>query len=489
MKLNATGSAGVLLAGALAVGAFAAGTHLGPKPPAGHNLYRPVAFAPAHNPVVLASHPPKSAANSPAVAPDSTEGAVDDITNVITDGPGATFERVYELVKSNYVDPLPGDEKLAHGAASAMVASLGDPDSRFLEAPEVAEVSGQSQGEYHGIGAALAVRRIPHAKTEDVPSYTEYRLVILAPLPGSPAEKAGLKSGDVVTTLNGKWVYNDKFVYDQTKALKAVQEDPVAFNKQVTALQKKIDNSVTLSAAQTQLSDPKIKTFSLTLARRGEPKPISVTLTPTAATTVSPIVVRTLADGIGLIKINQFTSGADKDFAAALAGFGTSPKGLVIDLRDCPGGLLEVGTAIAAKLTSAPSLGYVETKGKNIQPITITPNAPASMPLSVPLVVLVNGGTANTAELLASTLQSQGAKLVGTPTFGDSSDVKLILLKDGSGFTMTVGKLKTASKQDFMGVGIKPDIAVPDNGEDPLPRAIGVLTGRVARVPTAPASL
>ena len=114
-------------------------------------------------------------------------------------------------------------------------------------------------------------------------------------------------------------------------------------------------------------------------------------------------------------------------------------------------------------------------------PIAIT----SAQAVTYPVSVLINGGTANTAELLASALQSKGAKLVGSPTFGDASDVKVISLKDGSGFTMTIGKLMTVSKSDFGGVGLKPDIAVPDaaGSDEPLNRAVGVLAGREARLP------
>ena len=159
--------------------------------------------------------------------------------------------------------------------------------------------------------------------------------------------------------------------------------------------------------------------------------------------------------GVGYIKITQFTDGADTQFDTALSSLDpTSLKGLVLDLRDCPGGLRDVGAAIAAKLTTATTLGILETKGKKQTPLAITP----AKTVACPIVVLVNGGTANTAELLAATLQAGGSKLIGTTTFGDASDVKPIALHDGSGFTMTVGKLLTAQDKDFADVGIKPDI-------------------------------
>ena len=419
----------------------------------------------------------KVAQSGPDTNPDDSADATGDFG---ADSPAVTFQQVYQLVKRHYVDPLPTDAKFGHGAAAAMVASLQDPDSRFLEAPEVAELNGQSSGTYHGLGAALAVRRIAHVKTADLPAYTEYRLTVVAPLPGSPAEKSGLQPGDTITSIGGQWIYNDEWVYTQTKALKALQDDPVSFNKLVSTLQKRIDGSVSLADTQTKLEDAAVKSITLTITRAGSAQPIPVTLDTTAVTTVPAVTSRSLPGGIGYIKVNQFTTDADKEFAAALTGFGTDSKGLVVDLRDCPGGLLESGAAIAARLTSAPALGYVETKGKKIQTIAITP----STKVTCPIAVLVNGGTANTAEMLAAALQSGGAKLVGTKTFGDATDVKLILLRDGAGFTMTVGKLLTTGHGEFGGLGIKPDVAAPDTpGSDVLDRAVGVLSGRVARLP------
>ena len=490
MKLNSAGTAGAFLVGALAVGTFAAGTHFGPAQATGHNLYRPFLATPIHSPLALASASHVAQGGSPgthdSVGPipaASDSGAHGSGTEFLTDtSPGATFEQVYALIERNFVDPLPTNAQMAHGAASAMLASLQDPDSRFLEAPEVAELNGEAKGQYRGIGAALAVRRLSYAKVGNIPAYIEYRLVLVAPLPGSPAEKAGLMAGDTIAAINGQWVYNDSYVYAQTKALKAVQDDPVTFNKMLSALQKKIDGSLTLSQAQTKLTDPAAKTLALSVTRAGLPQPLTLTLDTSVPTVVSPVTSRSLSGGIGYIKVAAFTTGADKDFATALTNFGNAPKGLILDLRNSPGGLLEVGTAIAAKLSSAPTLGYLETKGKKVQPLTITPGSP----VAYPIVVLVNGGTANTAELLAAALQSKGAKLVGSTTFGDASDVKLIVLHDGSGFTMTVGKLTTAAHGVFGSVGIKPDVVLPDTaGDAPLDRAVNVLTGRVARVPVS----
>lgn len=483
MKLNASGLAGILVVGTLAVGTFAAGIHLGPAKPVGHNLYRPEEASVPGSPmrVAAASHPGAVA----QMGQQTERGAEGDVSSdFVSDGPGATFQQVYLLIKRHYVDAVPNDAKLGHGAAAAMLTSLQDPDSRFLEAPELAEVTNQGKGLYKGVGAALAVRRIAHPKEADVPAYTELQLTVVSPLPGSPAEKSGLLAGDVIASVNGQWVYNDQYIYSQTKNLKAAQDDPVTFNKMVTVLQKKIDGALNLNDTQTKLNDPDAKSISLTVTRVGAPAPISMTLDTSGVTTVSPIEARSLPGGIGYVKIRQFTPEASKEFVAALAGFGNNPKGLIIDLRNSPGGLLEVGTAIAAHLPVAANLGYIETKGKKISPIPVT----STSVISCPVAVLVNRGTANTAELLAAALQARGARLVGTPTFGDASDVKLIQLRDGSGFTMTVGKLMTAAKADFGGTGLKPDVMAPDaaGSDDPLARAVGVLSGQVARLPGSP---
>lgn len=481
MKLNAAGLAGVLTVGALTAAAFAAGSHLGPARPAGHNLYQPSVSAGPRSPLLFAStaRPAAAAVSVAANGPDADSS--DDITG---SGAGATFDNVYRLLKARYVDPLPSDAKFAHGAAAAMVASLQDPDSRFMEAPEVAEIGEEAKGTYRGAGAAFAVKRVPHAKTADLPAYTEDRLVVVAPVPGGPAEKAGMMSGDVITTINGGWVYNEKYVYDQTKTLKALQDNAPAFNKTVTALQKKIDGSISLNDAQTKLDDPAAKTITLTVMRVGATQPLALSLDTSAPTVVTPVRARLLPGGIGYIKISQFTPNADKEFASALAGLGTDPKGLILDLRNTLGGLraqTDVGAAIAAKLTTAPVLGYVQTKGKKVEPITLA----ADSRVTCPVAVLVNAGTDGTAELLASALQSKGAKLVGAKTFGDAGDVKLITLRDGSGFTMTVGKLMTATRGQFANVGLKPDVLVPDtSGDAPLNRAVDVLSGRVARLPS-----
>ena len=241
-----------------------------------------------------------------------------------------------------------------------------------------------------------------------------------------------------------------------------------------------MDTALTLSQAETKLSDPVVKSVALTVSRPGQTAPLNVTLDTSATTTVEAVTTKSLPGGVGQIKINLFNADTSAAFDTALSGLGTDLKGLVLDLRDATGGDQEAAAAVAARLSSVKTLGERVTKGQKIAPIAV---APAST-VTCPVTVLVNGGTANAAELLAAALQSGGAKLLGAPTFGDDMDVRTIALRDGSGFTLTVGRLLLASGATFSG-GVKPDIAVPDapGADAPLGRAVLELSGRVARAP------
>ena len=476
---------------ALSAGMFAWGMHLGPGRPAGHDLLKSP-LTTGRTPVAgvsLTSLKQRVVQNhdhdSPA-ADDANGGDAGD-----SDSPGAVFQDIYALIQRNYVDPLPDDTHMAHGAAAAMLLSLQDPASRFLEPAEMAELTGEARGQYHGLGAVTEVRKVYHPHVGSAPNFTEMRLTVVAPLPGSPAEKAGLQPGDAITAIDGHPLL--AFVSEangsqgvgatnpaiEYRELLAVQKDPVTFNKLAADIEKQDAAALTLTQAETKLTDGTQKALALTVARRGTPQPISVTVDDTVTTNVPPVTGRMLLGGIGYLKISQFTDGTDAQFASSLSALDPNLKGLVLDLRDCPGGLRDVGAAVAAKLTTATSLGLLETTGKKDTPLTITP----ARAVACPIVVLVNGGTANTAELLAATLQAGGSKLVGTSTFGDASEVRPISLRDGSGFTITVGKLRTAQNKEFAHLGIKEDVYVPDapGGDAPLMRAIGILSGQVAR--------
>jgi carboxyl-terminal processing protease len=486
---------GVIFVGGLAAAAFGFGLQFQPDSHAGKNLYDPHrthewAQAGSKNVVMTALRAPsRHVADNSEI--DLGFGDSDDAMQ--GDSPAATFQQVYLLVKRNFVDPMPEDGKMGHAAVAAMLSSLQDPQSRFVDKEELADLREEIKGVYHGVGAVMAVRKVVHPKgqTRDLPGYTDYQLAVVSPVPGSPAEKTGLKPGDVIREINQHWIASYDPSAELATTIKAAQRDPVKIKKIYTTIQQKVDNSVSLTDAWKWIEtgivpdSPKIKPaaesgkpLTLSVLRAGEAKPLTITVDASTVTTAPSLTSRTLPDGLGYIKITQFVEGTDAEFNKALDGFGTDLKGLVLDLRNSPGGLMDTATAVASRLTTERTLGFLRAKGKRETAIGLKP----ASALTCPIVVLANGGTAGTSELVVSALQARGMKAVGATTFGDGYDVQIIPLKDGSAFTMTVAEMLKANHQPFAGIGVKPDVVIPDSAgsDQQLMSAIGILTGRVA---------
>lgn len=481
---GAIGAAGVLL--------FALGLHLSPNAYNGRNLV--AARLPASIGSLtgtssrdISSGGLLSTASTSAdlkianshVAERQNVGPLDDAYTLDPSGnsPGSTFQEVYVLLRQNFVDGVPDDTKLAHGAASAMLASLQDPVSRFMEPAEMSELNSNSHGLYHGIGAVTVVIKLSHPadSASGSPAYDENRLTIVAPLPNSPAEKSGLKSYDVITRINGRWIATYDPVAANAKELKAAQTDPVAFKAIADKLQSEMDKAYSLTQAETELSTPSEKTLLLTISRPGSSALLNVSLDVSSPTQVAAVTSKSLGGGIGYIKLNLINPDTDVDFQNALSGLGSGLTGLVLDLRNCPGGDVEAAARIAGRISNAGSLGLLSLKDKKYVPITIS----SPTPVGYPIAVLVNSGTANSAELLTSALDQGGAKIVGQRTFGDATAVRTIALRDGSGFTITIGHLYTNNKNDFARTGLQPDLLV-DSSNDALASALTILHGKIS---------
>lgn len=498
----------------LVVGTYSFGAYLGQKSTAGQNLFRPsgsLALASSNSSIVpVAYTAPAMTHTTPQIRDDDDDMSDDDSSG---DGPGATFEEVYLLLKHNYVDGVPSDSTLGHGAASSMVASLSDLHSSFLENSQMTELLNEEKGIYHGIGAVTELRDIDHGNPKDAKSfgYSEYQLTVVAALPGTPADTAGLKAGDVITGIDGHWVasYNPEAPY--MKELTSPDIDPIVYNDLAAKIQKQADNSISLEDAEAKLQDitltddvkpatdlsegaatpPAAPTTSIALTvQRGTGAPVTMTIPIDQTTSVPSLVAHNLPGGIGYIHITQFDDDTSKQLDAAITMLGPDVKGLIVDLRDSPGGSIDAAADAAGKLDNLKSLGVIETKGKHIHPIAVL----SSREIACPTVVLINDGTANASELVAAALQSTGDKLIGTKTFGDGMDVAPVSLRDGSGFTMTVGQLFAVSqhatdaddRRAFDGIGIAPDVVVPQNttGEDAqLNEAISELSSQVAGLP------
>jgi carboxyl-terminal processing protease len=284
-----------------------------------------------------------------------------------------------------------------------------------------------------------------------------------------------LQPGDVITEIDGKWV----IAYDP---LRQVQRSGVRGNELVKALEdarKRVLAGLDLRKAMNALTNKDQGAMTLTVRRGNSTLKVKVT---SGVLQLEPLAYRTLPGQVGYLRIAQFNAQTPEGVKSALAGLGNRLQGLVIDLRNNPGGSVESASQVAAMLVKSPVLAVIETRdgeGTRRQRVNINANPR----VKAPIVVLVNRGTANVAEVLAVLLRDKaGAKLVGERTFGDGLVQTFVPLPDGSGFTMTTGKFLTWSGGDFHVKGVYPAIAaptVPKQGHDlALEKAMSLLTQR-----------
>jgi carboxyl-terminal processing protease len=360
---------------------------------------------------------------------------------------------------------------MSHGAIQAMISSLNDPNCYFLEPEQFALLDAEGAGRFSGIGSSLYVRSLKRN------GYTDYKIVIVAPLPGSPAEKAGLKPGDVITHVDGKWVLGYDPFLKANKLAERIQAhdtdaDEEALRKEVDAARRKAQGGIGLLPAQmvlrgdrktiAQLKLPADKR-TVTVERPGAAQPITVTLDP--ATIVAPALSsRTLSDGIGYVKIPIFTEKTTEEFRTALASL-PEDRGLILDLRGNPGGLLDAAMNVEALLSDSGTFGYEVVAGGKQTPLKAATTATAGPARKV--IVLVNRGTASVAEAVAASLVDQGvATIVGGQTFGDASVQMAYSLPDGSAFVLSTGKMVGPRRTDWSTTGLMPKVAMAQETPD-----------------------
>ncbi|MCS6776616.1 MAG: S41 family peptidase [Chloroherpetonaceae bacterium] len=409
------------------------------------------------------------------------EGAVGDGEFVGTGAgavaPQAIFEDVLDKVQREFVETTSDTARLSNGALARMFASLDDPRTLFLDPPLRRARQEALMGRYQGIGATLAITR---SQKEDV----AYRhLSIVAVLPGSPAEKAGLKPGDRLTEIDGRWIIAYSVAADISRLQAQKDLDALQRRENLRQIAQKFQNGLPIHRALSQLMIGQGRSMRLTVQRTGVPHPLQVTLT-TAATQLSPVGFRTLDGQIGYLRIAQFNRETGRTLTGLLDRMDRKMKGLVIDLRANPGGVrsedldevdgVEPARALLARLTPGGKVALIERKPARKQPFVVPRVA---RPLSLPMVVLVDRGTAGLSELVAAALRdTAGARIVGTRTFGDGILPLFAVFKNGSGVEMTTARLFTI-RGDDLAQGIKPDITVTEEaGQDaPLRRALALL--------------
>jgi carboxyl-terminal processing protease len=339
----------------------------------------------------------------------------------------SNFTKVLDLIERNYVDKVDSEE-LTNNAIEGMLKTL-DPYSAYLSPERYKELEIGTSGEFGGVGMEVAVENGV--------------LKVISPIEGSPADLAGIKPGDLITEIDGKPTQG-MVVYDAVKLLRG----------------------------------PKGSNVTITVTREGEASR-NITLTRDIIH-IKSVKYKLLDNEIGYIKISQFQENVSDELNDALSKLefenGGSLRGLVLDLRNNPGGLLDEAIEVADQFidkglivsvrgrTSNQSKEYYATKGDSERKVS--------------LVVLVNKGSASASEVVAEALQdSKRATIVGSKTFGKGSVQTIIQLDDGSGLKLTTAKFYAPSGRSISDVGVTPDIIVEDNeiADLQMKRAVEIL--------------
>jgi carboxyl-terminal processing protease len=329
----------------------------------------------------------------------------------------ASFCEAYDRLQDRYVDEL-DPAKLAEGAIQGMFQyGVEDPFSGYMPPEQYQQALGDLSGSFGGIGAEMAIRNVDDP--EDLASCTELstscRLVVIAPLAGTPAEAAGIQAGDVVLAVDGESV------------------DGSTMNDQITQIRGEPGTDVTL-----------------TLQREGG-EPFDVTITR-AEIELQEVETELLEGHIGYISLNGFSDRASEQFAAGLADLlEQGADQIVFDLRDNPGGYIDAAQEIASQFLDDGLIFVQESAGDDVKEYTSTGEGVATDP-DLPVAVLVNGGSASASEIVAGALQDRGrATLIGEPTFGKNTVQVWARLENQGGIRITISRWFTP---DHNSVGI-----------------------------------
>ncbi|HEX6410833.1 MAG TPA: S41 family peptidase [Sphingomicrobium sp.] len=322
-----------------------------------------------------------------------------------------TFMSVYERVKSQYVDQV-DDHTLIKGAIDGMLASL-DPHSSFVEATDFDVLKATTDGNYGGLGITVGVE--------------DGAVKVVSPMEDTPAWRAGIKSGDYITHINGELLYG-----------------------------------LTLDEAVEKMKGPPGTNVKLSIVRPGRDKPFDVAVVRERIE-LRPVKWE-IKDGIGIININSFAGNTGDATKAALLAIdkatGGKPLGYVVDLRSNPGGLLDQAIDVSDAFLERGEI--VSQRGRAKDDIERYYATPGDMAHGLPVIVLIDPGSASAAEIVAGALQDHHRALVlGERSFGKGSVQTVQIMGPKSALRLTTARYFTPSGRSVQAGGIDPDITVP----------------------------
>ncbi|MBF0256050.1 MAG: S41 family peptidase [Gammaproteobacteria bacterium] len=352
----------------------------------------------------LAAKPPAAEAQTPAAKSEEQSLPIEELR---------AFAEIFGRIKNDYVEEI-SDRKLIEQAVRGMVSGL-DPHSSYLNSDEYQDLQEGTSGVFGGLGIEVGMEN----------GFVK----VISPIDDTPAEKAGLKPGDLIIKLDGKSVKGMSL----DDAVKIMRGEPGS----------KID---------------------LTLMREGVDKPIELSI-ERAIIKVKSVKHRMLQPGLGYVRLTTFQSRSLVDLTNALNRLQEQAKGqlkgLVLDLRNNPGGVLTAAVAISDAFLEDGLIVYTEGRLENSE--TRFSAGPGDLLQGAPLVVLVNGGSASASEIVAGALQDrQRAVIMGSQTFGKGSVQTVIPVGKNGALKLTTARYFTPSGRSIQAEGIVPDILIAD---------------------------
>ncbi len=322
------------------------------------------------------------------------------------------FGDVFERIRSDYVEE-PDDAKLIEAAINGMLSSL-DPHSSYLNAKDYQDMQVQTRGEFYGLGIEVTMEN-------DL-------IKVISPIDDTPAAKAGILSGDLISALDGEQV-----------------------------------QGLTLREAVEKMRGPANSSITLTVIRQGEPKPLKITVVRDVIR-VQSVKYRIEGGDTGYIRIASFSEQTMDGLEKAIDDIASQVpadklKGFILDLRGNPGGLLDQAVLVSDAFIDHGEI--VSTRGRHPDDVQRFSARAGDLTNGKPLIVLINGGSASASEIVAGALQDhRRATLIGTRSFGKGSVQTIIPIGRAGAIRLTTARYFTPSGRSIQAKGIEPDIQV-----------------------------
>lgn len=337
------------------------------------------------------------------------------------------FAEVFDRIKNAYVEPV-DDAKLLEDAVRGMLAGL-DPHSNYMDADEFEALQVHTSGEFGGLGIEVGMEE-PYIR-------------VITPIDDTPAQRAGVKAGDLITQIDDKPV-SGMSLEEAIALMRGKPGDPI----------------------------------TLTIIRSGRDTPLTIKVVRDVIH-VASVKNRMLEPGYGYLRITQFQVNTGKELVKQLAELqkqGTL-KGLVLDLRNNPGGVLQAAVDVGNAFLDAGKIVYTEGRLSGSDQV-FEANSKTEAP-ALPLVVLINGGSASASEIVAGALQDhKRAIIMGTDSFGKGSVQTILPLAKDRAIKLTTARYYTPNGRSIQAQGIKPDIEVVDAEVKPLDNGVEHLKER-----------